>query len=273
MAGASFAEFIRSHEPAVRLGCFLGVTATVALWEAWAPRRTRVLRRLQRWPANIGMALINTLTVRLLLPSAAVGAALAAAEHGWGIFNIVSLPSWTAVLLSLLLLDLTIYVQHVLFHVIPPLWRLHRMHHSDVDLDVTTGARFHPVEILLSALLKIGAVTALGAPVLAVIVFEVVLNAVAMFNHANAGLPRAFDRVLRWVVVTPDIHHSAVPEETNRNYGFNLPWWDKLFGTYRAQPAAGHVGMTIGLAIFREAKQQRPIPLLTQPFRRPDAPG
>lgn len=273
MDSANLAEFVGSHEPAVRLGSYLGVTAAVAAWESLMPRRGRVLPRLRRWPGNLGIAALNTLAVRLVLPAAAVGAAGLAAERNWGLFNLVPLPFWVTVTFSVVLLDLAIYGQHVLFHTVPPLWRLHRVHHTDVDVDVTTGARFHTIEILLSALLKIVAVIALGAPVLAVIAFEVLLNAVTMFNHGNIRMPAAADRVLRWFMVTPDmhrVHHSITPRETNSNYSFNLPWWDRLFGTYLAQPLAGHDRMSMGLEIFRDAGQQDLPRLLTQPFRQPD---
>lgn len=270
MNAANLAEFANGHEPAVRLGAYLGATAVVAAWEATMPRRARVLPRLGRWPGNLGIAAVNTLAARLVLPAAAVGMSGLAAERGWGLFNLYALPDWATVVLSVMLLDLAIYAQHVLFHAIPPLWRLHRMHHTDLDVDVTTGVRFHTIEILLSALLKMGAVVALGAPVLAVIVFEVLLNTVTMFNHGNIRMPAAVDRLLRWVMVTPDmhrVHHSIIPRETNCNYGFNLPWWDRLFGTYRDQPAAGHDGMTLGLAIFRDPGEQRLDRMLAQPFR------
>ena len=186
------------------------------------------------------------------------------------LLNALALPAWLSVVLAVVLLDLAIYLQPVMFHAVPALWRLHRMHHADLDFDVTTGARFHPIEILLSMALKLGVVAALGAPALAVLVFEVLLNATAMFNHANARLPEGLDRVLRWIVVTPDmhrVHHSVVPRETNSNFGFNLPWWDRLLGTYHAQPAAGHTAMTIGLEQFRDPRDLWLDRLLAQPFR------
>ena len=270
MAAASLTEIVGNHEPAVRLGAYLGVTAIVAAWEFLMPRRVQVLPRLKRWPGNLGIAAVNTLAARFLLPVAAVWMAGLAAARGWGLLNLVPLPDWTAVILSVVLLDLVIYAQHVLFHSAAPLWRLHRMHHTDVDMDVTTGARFHTIEILLSALVKVGAVITLGAPVLAVIVFEVILNAVTMFNHGNIRISARVDRVLRWVMVTPDmhrVHHSILPQETNSNYSFNLPWWDRLFGTYRAQPTAAHDRMTLGLPIFRDRREHRLDHMLTQPFR------
>ena len=263
------ANFILAHEPAIRLTCFGGTLAAMALWEALAPRRRRAVSRWARWPSNLGIVALNTLALRLAFPVAAVGLAAIAEERGWGLLNNLTLPGWAKLVAAFVLLDLAIYLQHVMFHAVPALWRLHRMHHADLDFDVTTGARFHPVEILLSMGLKLAVVAALGAPPVAVLVFEVVLNATAMFNHANAGLPESLDRVLRWIVVTPDmhrVHHSVVVDETNSNFGFNLPWWDRLLGTYRPQPSAGHEGMTIGLDVFRDPRQLRLDRMLIQPL-------
>ncbi len=263
-------DLILDNEPAIRLTAFLGVFAAMATWEALAPRRRRAFGRLARWPSNIGIVALNTIVLRLLFPTAAVGFALLAEARGWGLLNVVALPFWLEFAIAVLLLDLAIYLQHVMFHAVPALWRLHRMHHADLDFDVTTGARFHPVEIVLSMIIKFMVVAALGPPAVAVLVFEVLLNGTAMFNHANARLPLAVDRWLRWLVVTPDmhrVHHSIVPRETNSNFGFNLPWWDRLFGTYRAQPAAGHEAMTIGLEQFRDGRELRLDRLLLQPLR------
>ena len=259
-----------AHEPALRLAAFLGVFALMALAEALAPRRRRDFSRLQRWPANLGIVVIDTLLLRLAFPTAAVGVAMIAAARGFGVLHWLHVPPVAAFVIALLVLDLAIYAQHVLFHAVPVLWRLHRMHHADLDFDVTTALRFHPVEILLSMALKIALVAALGAPAAAVLVFEVVLNAAAMFNHANARLPLWLDGALRLVLVTPDmhrVHHSTRIEETNSNFGFNLPWWDRLFGTYRAAPRAGQEGMTIGLEAFRAPAELRLDRLLTQPLR------
>jgi sterol desaturase/sphingolipid hydroxylase (fatty acid hydroxylase superfamily) len=257
-------------EPLIRLSAFLGVFLAVALWEALAPRRRRAFPRLRRWPHNLALVAIDTLLARLLLPAGAVGVALAAQSHGWGLTHQLAMPAWVAIPLAVVLLDLTIYFQHVAFHAVPALWRLHRVHHADLDFDVTTGTRFHPIEILISAGIKFAAVAAIGAPPVAVLAFEVLLNATAMFNHANAGLPGRLDAVLRWLVVTPDmhrVHHSILPHETNSNFGFNLPWWDRLFGTYRARPAAGYEKMTIGIDAFRTAEDLRLDRLLVQPLR------
>lgn len=262
-------DFILQNEPVIRLGFFAGILVGVALWEVLAPRRALSHSRLTRWPGNLGIVVLNTLVLRVAFPIAAVAMAWLAADRGWGLFNLVDLPYWPAVILSVVLLDLAIYLQHVMVHAIPVLWRLHRMHHADLDYDLTTGARFHPIEIVLSMGIKLTVVTLLGAPPLAVLIFEVVLNATAMFNHGNIRIPAGIDRFLRWMVVTPDmhrVHHSVVPEETNSNFGFNLPWWDRLFGTYRDQPAAGHEEMTIGIEQFRDQKYLRLDWLLIQPF-------
>ena len=259
-------------EAAIRLGAFVSVFAAMALWEAVSPRRQRSYSRAWRWPSNLAIVALNTAFVRVLLPSAAVGLALLGAKRGWGLLNNLSLPGWIAIVCSVLLLDLAIYLQHVMFHAVPLLWRVHRMHHADLDFDVTTGARFHPVEIILSMLIKFGVVAALGAPALGVLIFEVLLSGTSMFNHGNVRLPVGLDRYLRWLVVTPDmhrVHHSVVVRETNSNFGFNLPWWDRLLGTYRDQPAAGHERMTIGIEQFRESRELWLDRMLLQPFRGP----
>lgn len=266
-------DFLLANETAVRLIAFVGIFAAIALFELLAPRRQQAVARAQRWPSNLGIVALNTLLVRLVFPTTAVALAAIGEAKGWGLFNALGLPGWAAVVLVVILLDLAIYLQHVLVHAVPALWRLHRMHHADLEFDVTTGARFHPIEILLSMVLKLMVITALGAPVVAVLIFEVLLNATAMFNHSNVRLPEGLDRVLRLFVVTPDmhrIHHSVVPREANSNFGFNLPWWDRLFGTYRPDPAAGQVGMTIGIERFRDVSEQRLNRMLTQPFREGD---
>ncbi|MCY4395167.1 MAG: sterol desaturase family protein [Rhodospirillaceae bacterium] len=264
-------EIISANEPAIRLGFFLGILGLVALWEVAAPRRALTQPRWLRWYGNIGIVIFNTAVVRLLVPLAPVALAVFAAERGWGVLNLVDLPFWLEVALSVVVLDFIIYLQHVMFHAVPALWRLHRMHHADLDFDVTTGSRFHPVEIVLSVLLKLAAVVVIGPPAIAVLIFEVLLNGTSMFNHGNVRLPPGLDRVLRRFVVTPDmhrVHHSDIPAETNSNFGFNLPWWDRLFGTYRAQPVLGHEGMTIGLDTFREPGELHFHRMLVQPFRR-----
>ena len=270
-------ETLLSNEAAIRLGFFFGVLVLMAAWEAATPRRERTQTRALRWTSNLGIVVVNTLLVRLLFPVLPVALALIADDRGWGLFNIVDAPTWLAVVVSVVLLDLLIYGQHVFVHFVPVLWRLHRMHHADLDIDVTTGARFHPLEIIFSILIKMAAVAVLGAPAAAVLIFEVALNATSMFNHANVKLSAGLDRVLRWVVVTPDmhrVHHSVIKTETDSNFGFNLPWWDRIFGTYNDQPQAGHDGMTIGLPIFRDPGLLRLHRMMAQPFAdEPDPAG
>lgn len=264
------ADVILAHETPIRLTVFLALLAAMALWELAAPRRRVEIPRLLRWSNNLALVAIDAVLVRLTFPLLAVGAALLAQDRGWGLLNTVPLPGWIAVILAFLALDLAIYLQHVLFHAVPALWRLHRMHHADLEFDASTGLRFHPLEVLLSMALKLAIVTALGAPPVAVLIFEVVLSAGSIFNHANIALPRPLDRVLRLVVVTPDmhrVHHSVHPAETNSNFGFNLPWWDRLLGTYRDQPKDGHDDMVIGLAGFRTRRDLWLDRMLLQPFR------
>ena len=252
-----------------RLAAAVLVFALIALWEVLAPRRPWSVGRRGRWPHNLGIVVIDALAVRILIPAAAVGAALLAAGNGWGLLHLLNLRLSLASLLGFVALDLAIYAQHVAFHKVPLLWRLHRMHHADLDIDVSTGLRFHPIEILLSVAIKLTVVAALGAPALAVLIFEVLLNATSMFNHGNVRIPAGVDCALRWLVVTPDmhrVHHSILSRETNSNFGFNLPWWDRLFGTYRAQPAAGHEAMTIGIEQFRNPRELGLDRMLLQPF-------
>ena len=266
------ADLLISNEHLVRVALFLVVLAAMAGWEIAAPCRLQNVPRRIRWPNNLGIVLLNTALVRLILPATAVGLAVLGQTAGWGLLNRTDQPPWLALLVSVVLLDLAIYLQHVLVHAVPTLWRLHRMHHADLEFDVTTGLRFHPLEILLSMALKFAAIAALGAPPLAVLVFEVLLNATALFNHGNVSLPRGLDRVLRWVMVTPDmhrVHHSVDPAETNSNFGFNLPWWDRLLGTYRDQPKVGHEAMTIGIGQFRSVEDLRLDRMLIQPLRGP----
>jgi sterol desaturase/sphingolipid hydroxylase (fatty acid hydroxylase superfamily) len=266
-------ETLFAHEPLIRVGAFAGILAVMTLWEWLSPRRHQEIGRTRRWPGNLGIVALDTVVVRLAFPAAAVGVALLAEARGWGFFQALETPAWLAIAASVILLDLAIYFQHVLFHAVPVLWRLHRMHHADLEFDVTTGVRFHPIEILLSMGIKLGVVAALGTPAVAVLVFEVLLNGSSMFNHGNVRLAARLDRVLRWIVVTPEmhrVHHSVVPRETNSNFGFSLPWWDRLFGTYRAQPAAGHEGTTIGIAQFRVPAELRLDRMLIQPFRDDD---
>jgi sterol desaturase/sphingolipid hydroxylase (fatty acid hydroxylase superfamily) len=264
------------YELIVRLGAFASGFFAIALWEMMAPRRALSLDRLSRWPGNVGVVVLDTLMVRVLFPTATVGVALVVEARGWGLFNLIPLPAAVSVIASVLLLDLAIWAQHALFHWLPILWRLHRMHHADLDVDVTTGIRFHPLEILLSLFIKFAVVTGLGAPALAVLIFEVLLNLSSMFNHANVRLAPRLDRIARLLVVTPDmhrVHHSISRLETDSNFGFNFPWWDRLFGTYRAQPEAGHDAMIIGIEGFRDARELRLDRMLLQPFRAPEPPS
>src|SRR5712691_5905852 len=259
-----------AHEPLIRLAAFGGVFVAMAIWEVIGPRRKQAIGRGWRWPNNLGIVAVDTLLVRILFPVTAVGLALVAEARGFGLFNALSVPAWVGVAASVLLLDLVIYLQHVLLHAVPALWRLHRMHHADLEFDVSTGLRFHPIEILLSMAIKLAVIAALGTPAVAVLIFEVLLNATSMFNHGNVRIAPAIARILRWLVVTPDmhrVHHSILARETNSNFGFNLPWWDRLFGTYRAQPAAGHDGMTIGIEQFRDQRELGLDRMLLQPFQ------
>lgn len=262
-------DVVFAYEPYIRLAAFGGVFIVMAAWEFVVPRRDQRIGRGRRWPGNLGVVAVNTLLVRILFPTTAVGLAVLAEARGFGLFNVVALPAWVEVVAAVVILDLAIYLQHVLFHAVPALWRLHRMHHADLEFDVSTGLRFHPIEILLSMLIKFAVIGALGAAALSVLIFEVLLNATSMFNHGNVRIPYGVDRVLRWFVVTPDmhrVHHSILARETNSNFGFNLPWWDRLFGTYRAQPTAGHETMTIGIEQFREPRELRLDRMLIQPF-------
>jgi sterol desaturase/sphingolipid hydroxylase (fatty acid hydroxylase superfamily) len=258
------------HEPSIRLIMFMAVFAAMALWEWKAPRRNTSISRLIRWPSNLGLVALNTVLARVALPTTAVGLAIHVEQVGWGLFHAYPQRPWIAVVASVVLLDLAIYLQHVLFHAVPLLWRLHRMHHADLHIDATTGLRFHTVEILISFLLKFAVIAAMGAPAVAVLIFEVLLSSTSIFNHANVRMPAALDAVLRFLVVTPDmhrVHHSIHPSETNSNFGFNLPWWDRLFGTYRARPRDGHETMTVGISQFRTEHDLRLDQMLIQPLR------
>jgi sterol desaturase/sphingolipid hydroxylase (fatty acid hydroxylase superfamily) len=253
----SFNELVLQNEIVIRLGFFFAVFAVMALWEVVAPRRALTVSKAMRWANNLGLVFFNTLILRLIFPAAAVGMAAFASEQGWGIFNYYNVSPVIAIVVSVVAMDFIIYLQHVMVHAVPVLWRLHRVHHADLDFDVTTGARFHTIEIILSMLIKFATIVVLGPPVVAVIIFEVLLNATAMFNHSNVRLPLGLDRILRWILVTPDmhrVHHSVEDDEANSNFGFNLPWWDRLFGTYRDQPRAGHQGMVIGIHTYRNPR-------------------
>ncbi len=253
----------------IRLSFFVGILMIMALWELAAPRRKLTTSKASRWTWNLGLTFLNPVIVRLIFPIAALAVAIKAQENGWGLLNLYAIPYWLKCAAAILILDMVVYLQHLMFHAVPLLWKLHMVHHTDLDYDVTTGLRFHPVEIVASMVIKMTAVAALGPPPGAVVAFEVILNGMAMFNHGNVRLPQSIDRILRLLVVTPDmhrVHHSIYPRETNSNFGFNLAWWDRLFGTYKAQPTDGHEGMTIGLRQFRESADLTLPRLLLLPF-------
>ncbi len=256
-------------EVLIRVSAFLGVLGVMASWEVLVPRRRLTMSKARRWIANLSVVVINAVIIRLLFAAGAVGAARLATEQNWGLLNHAAWPIWIEMVLGVIALDFTLYLQHVMFHAVPLFWRFHMMHHADMDCDVTTGLRFHPIEVILSMLIKFAAIAVLGPSPQAVVAFEVLLNATSMFNHGNVRIPTSFDRVLRWVIVTPDmhrIHHSILPQETNTNFGFNLPWWDRLLGTYRPQPEGGHEGMTLGLKQFRNPARLTLMGMLLLPF-------
>lgn len=256
---------------AIRVIAFLSMFGLMASWEAIAPRRKTATLKVSRWIANLSVAVLNTMVIRIVMASGAVGVAMVTAENGWGILNMLHWPVWIEIVLAVLLLDLMIYLQHLGFHAVPVLWKIHMVHHADPDYDVTTAVRFHPVEALLSMVLKMAGVAIIGASPTSVLAFEVILNGMAMFNHANVRMPAFVDRILRWMVVTPDmhrIHHSIFPRENNRNFGFNLPWWDYMFGTYLASPSRGHERMTFGLKKFRSPACLKLLNILKLPFGR-----
>lgn len=266
----SFEESLLANEKVIRMSFFFGMLVLIGLWELVAPKRALTISKSIRWINNLGLVFLNSFVLRVLFPAAAVGVAAFAIEQGWGLFNYIHVPFWLAVVASVIIMDFVIYIQHVMVHAIPVLWRLHRVHHADLDYDVTTGSRFHPIEIILSMLIKFATILLLGPPIVAVIMFEVMLNATAMFNHGNISLPKTLDKYLRLFLVTPDmhrVHHSVEDDEANSNFGFSLSWWDRLFGTYRDQPRAGHQGMTIGINKFRDLKQVSWLPgMLLLPF-------
>lgn len=275
MVAMDINELLLTHEVAIRAGVFFGVLILMAVWEVFAPRRASTISKVVRWGNNLGLVVFNSILLRFIFPTAAVGVAIFVSEHNWGLLNFLHLPPLISVAISIVVLDFVIYFQHVLMHAIPALWRLHRVHHADLDYDFTTGVRFHPLEIIVSMLIKFVAILILGPPVAAVVIFEIILNASSMFNHGNIKLPAALDRILRLLIVTPDmhrVHHSVEKDESNRNFGFNLSWWDHLFDTYRQQPRAGHEEMVVGIQNYRELRDVTSIHgLLLLPFRnKPD---
>lgn len=257
------------NELLIRLGFFFGILVVMFLWELIAPRRPLTTSKIIRWFSNLGLVLIDSIVVRLFFPTALAGIALLVQQRGWGLFNQFELPYLLKIIFSVLVLDLVIYLQHIMFHSVPLFWRLHMVHHTDMDFDVTTGVRFHPIEILLSMGIKMIVVVLIGAPAVAVLIFEIILNGTSMFNHGNVHYSQNIDSILRLLVVTPEmhrVHHSTIRWETNSNLGFNFPWWDRLFGTYRDQPAKGHLEMTIGLDQYKEPNKLTLPWLLVLPF-------
>ncbi len=253
----------------IRLGIFLGILILMALWEIFAPRRPLTTSKMTRWVGNLGLVLIASILVRLVFPITLMGVAFLARQRGWGLLNQFQLPYGLNLVIGVLVLDFAIYLQHIMFHSVPLLWRLHMVHHSDMNFDVTTGIRFHPIEIILSMGIKMAVVLLIGPLPLAIPIFEILLNGTAMFNHGNVRYPQAIDKRLRLLVVTPEmhrVHHSNIRWETNCNFGFNFPWWDRLFGTYRAQPAKGHLEMTIGLDQYKDPQQLTLPWLIALPF-------
>jgi sterol desaturase/sphingolipid hydroxylase (fatty acid hydroxylase superfamily) len=267
-------SLILDNHSAVRLVCFLVALGIIAGWEIWRPRRPLSISKTLRWTSNWLISVLNSLLLPVVFPILAVGVALFAAEKNWGLFNSLDIPEAISIPVFILLFDLAIYWQHRIYHKVPWLWRLHRMHHADPDFDVSTGIRFHPLSIILSMLIKMSVVLVLGPPAVAVLLAEVILNVTAMFNHGNIALPPRVDKVLRLFLVTPDmhrVHHSVRPEEANTNFGFNFPWWDRMFGSYRAQPVNGHLGMEIGVQGFQSIDDQRLYRLLLHPLATPGA--
>jgi sterol desaturase/sphingolipid hydroxylase (fatty acid hydroxylase superfamily) len=264
-------QWLIENEPTIRLSIFVSVLLSMMLLEVLWPKRVLTQSKSYRWINNIALVVFNTILIRLLLPFATIGVAIYGLENNLGLFNFIGGPFWLEVIISVLVLDCIIYWQHRLFHKVPILWRLHRVHHIDQDIDVTTGSRFHPIEIFLSLLIKFSIVLVLGVPVIAVFIFEVLLNATAMFNHSNVALPKKLDRLIRAILVTPDmhrVHHSRIVNETNSNYGFNIPLWDRIFNSYIDQPRLGHEDMKIGVEKFDEVEQTQSImSLLKLPFK------
>ena len=264
-------EWLLANEISIRLTFFFGIFLVMAGWEVYRPCRPLLFSRWFRWSNNLALVFFNSLLLKIVFPVAAVGVAHFVSMKQWGLFSLLPLPEPLEIILAVFLLDLLIYVQHVIFHKVPMLWRLHKTHHADPDYDVTTGARFHPIEILLSMLIKMAVIFLLGPAAVAVLIFEVLLNGTAMFNHSNIQLPRRLDSLLRYLMVTPDmhrVHHSRIRRETDSNYGFALSCWDRFFKTYIAQPTEGHKGMKIGLTGMDNPKQTSRLDgILMIPFR------
>jgi sterol desaturase/sphingolipid hydroxylase (fatty acid hydroxylase superfamily) len=253
----------------IRMSAFFGILVLMALWEVTAPRRRLSTSKGSRWFTNISVVVLDSMIIRFLFAAGAVGMAMLVAERNWGILNQLNWSMWMEIVVAVIVLDFVLYLQHVVFHAVPLFWRFHMMHHADLDCDVTTGLRFHPVEVALSMGIKLGAVVLLGPAPVAMLAFEVILNATSMFNHSNIWMPVGIDRVLRWIIVTPDmhrIHHSVLPRETNSNFGFSLPWWDRLLGTYREDPLRDQTIMSLGLEQYRDPRRLTFGGILALPF-------
>ena len=254
----NISHFIVENEAQVRMSFFFGILIIMGLWELKKPRRKATLSKLSRWINNLGLIFFNSFVLKILLPLTSTAMAALALENNWGLFNIYEVTPFISTILFVIIMDLIIYLQHIMVHAVPLFWRIHRVHHADLDYDVTTGARFHTLEIILSMFIKLTAIVLLGPSIFAVILFEIILNVSAMFNHGNVGLPKTLDKVLRYIIVTPDmhrVHHSIEEDETNSNFGFNLTWWDKIFGTYKKEVRKGQLKMTIGLKNIRNPKK------------------
>lgn len=257
-------------ETLIRLTAALGIFCVMITWEFISPRRTQPISRKQRWPVNLGLAAFNMVMMRLSIGSLAYWSAVTAVEHSYGLLNWMAAPEWLAIIVTLLVLDVAIYGQHIVLHKWPVLWRLHQVHHTDLEFDATTAVRFHPIEIVISMVYKFLCILMIGANPIAVVAFEVILNGAATFNHSNINIPESIDKKLRWLIITPDmhrIHHSAIPDETDSNYGFSISCWDRLFKTYKAEPRISQTAMDIGLAPFREATQLGFMQLMLLPFK------
>ena len=257
-------------ETIIRLSAAVGIFSIMIVWEYLSPRRKHQINRQQRWPINLGLAAFNMLLMRLTIGSLAYLSAVYASEQSFGLLNRLPLPEWMSIIATLLLLDFAIYCQHIVMHKYPPLWRLHQVHHTDLEFDATTAVRFHPMEIIVSMLYKTVCIVLLGANPWAVIAFEIILNGAATFNHSNIDMPPAMDKNLRRLIITPDmhrIHHSTIPAETDSNYGFSISCWDRLCKTYRAEPKEPQTTMAIGLTAFRSQQELTFMQLLALPFK------
>lgn len=266
-------DALLAYEPALRTGIFLLVLSAMLVWEVLAARRLERIPRSSRWPGNFAAVVLGAITVRVVFPLTAAGLALMASDRGWGFLNQAEIPLYIAIPLSVLVLDIAVYFQHRMFHALPWLWRLHRMHHADLEFDASTGLRFHPIEVLLSMALKMLIVLLIGAPALAVLVFETLLSTTSLFNHGNVRLSHKLDQWLRFILVTPDmhrVHHSIIKRETDSNFGFCISWWDRWFRTYIDQPEKGHLDMKIGIENFRTENDLGLGQMLIQPFLNSD---